>query len=684
MRGRSAGTVRRHDGPDGLQWVPGLLTRGLYYEWAPGCGSGRAWNLAQVALKKTAAFADGTNTGPNTLDLRPDSGASLEAMTRVAGSNENEKVKATVTPEAWLVICVLLLCFSMLALNRFAPDIIMMGGLTLLLISGVLTPAEALAGLANEGMVTVGILYVVVTGIRETGGIAWIVHSLLGQPRSLGDAQLKLMAPVAALSAFLNNTPVVAIFIPAVQDWAKRHRLAVSKLMIPLSFAAIAGGTCTLIGTSTNLVVHGLLIAETDFPRLGMFDIAWLGVPTIVIVMVFILVFGKWVLPERRTFISQFEDAREFSVEMLVEPESALVGKTIEDAGLRQLPGMYLVEIDRAGRILPAVSPQERLHGGDRLIFAGIAESVVDLKKIRGLAPATDHAFKLDTKGGERCLTEVVVASNCPLIGKGIREGRFRSHYNAAIIGVARNGARINKKVGDIVLRPGDTLLLESDPSFIDRQRNSRDFLLVSRLDDSRPVRHERAPIALAIVFFMVAIVAMGWLSMLEAAMLAAGLMLIAGCTSGGAARRAVDWQVLIVIAASFGFGSALRTTGAAEAVAESLVALSLGAPLAALGAIFVATALMTALATNNAAAVVMFPIAIATAQSLEVNALPFVMTIMIAASASFATPIGYQTNLMVYGPGGYRFTDYAGIGIPLTVLVGLMTVVVAPLVWPL
>ncbi|MGD8851133.1 MAG: SLC13 family permease [Gammaproteobacteria bacterium] len=585
--------------------------------------------------------------------------------------------------EAWFVLAVVSLCFALLASNRFSPDLILMGGLTLLLLSGIVSPAQALAGLANEGMVTVGVLYVVVTGLRETGAINWIVESVLGLPRSLSHAQLKLMAPVAGLSAFLNNTPVVSIFIPAVDDWAKRHRLSVSKLMLPLSYAAIAGGTCTLIGTSTNLVINGLMINETALPAFGIFDLAWVGVPVTVAVLLYVLATHRWLLPQRRRPASQFADAREYTVEMLVEPGSPLVGKSIERAGLRQLPGLYLIEIERNEQVLTAVAPQERLQGNDRLVFVGIVESVIDLQRIAGLKPATDQVFKLDSSRSERCLTEAVISNTSPLVGKTVREGRFRSIYNAAIIAVARNGEKIDRKIGDIKLRAGDTLLMVSHPAFVEQHRNSRDFFLVSSLCPVQPVRHERAPLAMTILFAMVLVAALGWLSMLKAAMLAAGLMIITRCTTGRIARRAVDWQILVVIAASFGIAAALQNSGAAATLAHWLLSLAQGVPWLALSVVFAATALFSALATNNAAAVIMFPIALSTAQSLEVSFVPFAVTVMVAASASFATPIGYQTNLMVFGAGGYRFKDYLFFGSPLTLLVGILTVVIAPRVWP-
>jgi len=583
--------------------------------------------------------------------------------------------------KAWYTLAVVAVCIGLLVTRRQASDVILMAGLTLLLLGGVLSPGEALAGLSNEGMVTVGVLYIVVSGLRETGAIGWIGNHVLGRPRSLPHAQLRLMLPVAALSAFLNNTPVVAIFIPAVQDWARRHRLAISRLMIPLSYAAIAGGTCTLIGTSTNLVVNGLLLRETG-RGIGMFELAWAGLPMVFLVVLVTLLFSR-LLPQRLSALSQFADAREYTMEMLVAPGSPLEGRSIEDAGLRHLPGMYLAEIDRECRLIPAVSPQECLRGGDRLLFTGNIDSIPDLYRINGLVPATDQVFKLDSPRHECCLVEAVVSDSFPLAGKSIRAGHFRNRYNAVVIAVARNGRRLRRRVGDIVLRPGDTLLLETRHSFLEQYRNTRDFLLVSPLDNFQLPRHERGWIATGIIALMVLTVTLGWLSMLQAAMLAAGLMIATRCTTGAQARNAVDWQVLVVIAASFGIGTALQTTGVAHAIADSVISGTGGAPWMILGLVYLVTAGFSAVVTNNAAAVIMFPIAMASARQLSVDAMPFAITIMVAASASFATPIGYQTNLMVYGPGGYHFTDYLRIGLPLTLLGGITTVLIVPLVWP-
>ena len=241
-----------------------------------------------------------------------------------------------------------------------------MGGLTILLLFGVITPEQALSGLANEGMVTVAVLFIISAGLKETGAINWISDSLLGRPKNEADAQLRIMAPVAFLSAFLNNTPVVAIMIPVITDWARKYQLALSKLLIPLSYAAIIGGTCTLIGTSTNLIINGLIIKETNSTGLGLFELSWIGVPCAILTFIYVLVTGRWLLPKRKSAINQFIDVRQYTIEMIVEADSPLEGKTIEEAGLRQLEGLYLIEIERRNNILPAVSPYERLEGGDR------------------------------------------------------------------------------------------------------------------------------------------------------------------------------------------------------------------------------------------------------------------------------------------------------------------------------
>jgi len=587
------------------------------------------------------------------------------------------------TWQAWLSLGVIAAVLATLIWGRVGPDVVLVGGVTVLLLAGVLDTGEAFAGMSNPGMLTVAVLYVVVAGLQETGAVGWIGQTFLGRPASLLGAQLRLVLPVTAFSAVMNNTPLVAMFIPAVSDWARQARLSVSKLMLPMSYGAILGGTLSLIGTSTNLVVSGLWV-ESGRAALPLFEIGKVGFPCAVVGILYLVTVGRWLLPDRRPPMGELEDPRSYTVEMMVEEGGPLPGRTIEAAGLRHLPGLYLAEIERRGQIMPAVSPQTVLAGGDRLVFVGVVDSVVDLQKIRGLVPATNQLFKLTAPRAERMLVEAVVSDTCSLLGRSIREGRFRNLYDAVVIAVARNGQRITQqKIGDIELQAGDTLLLEAPASFVREQRNSREFYLVSRVENAKPLRHERAALALAILAGMIASVTLFDFSMLLAAMVAAGLMIVTRCCSGSVARQSVDWQVLIVIAASFGLGASLEVTGAASVLAQELVAVAGRNPWASLFVIYGVTMLFTELITNNAAAVLVFPIASATAESLGVSLLPFVMAIMMAASASFSTPIGYQTNLMVMGPGGYRFTDYFRVGIPLNLTMWGLTTLLAPRIWP-
>ncbi len=587
------------------------------------------------------------------------------------------------TLDAWLTLAVVIGVLVALAATRIGPDLVLMGGLTLLMLAGVVTPAEALTGFASPALVTVGVLYVVVSGVTETGAAHALAQRFLGRPTSERRALSRLLPWVSGLSAFLNNTPVVAMLVPVVQDWGRRHGLAPSRLLIPLSYAAILGGGCTLIGASTNLVVSGLAATEPAAPAIGFFEIAWVGLPALLLGTAYLILFAPRLLPARGSPISGAESPKEYAVEMLVSADGALAGRSIEEAGLRNLPGLYLAEIERNGDILAAVGPLERLQSGDRLIFVGCVASVADLYKIRGLTPAPDQVFKLSGPRHDRVLAEAVVSFESPFVGRTLRAARFRTRYQAVVIAVTRGGKRLPGKVGDIVTAAGDTLLIEARPAFLERYRDSRDFLLVSPRDGVSPPRHERGGIALMILLGMVLAAAAAGAPMLLAALVAAGLMLITRCTSPGKARRQIDWPVLITIGAAIGLGQALEQSGAAQAIAEAWIGLAGGGPWMALLAIYLLTNLMTEMITNNAAAVLMFSIAKAAAAGLEVSFTPFVFVIMMAASASFATPIGYQTNLMVYGPGGYRFSDYLRIGVPLNLLVAASTVTIAPLIWP-
>ncbi|MEX0900476.1 MAG: SLC13 family permease [Gammaproteobacteria bacterium] len=567
-----------------------------------------------------------------------------------------------------------------LAATRIAPDVLLMGAVTVLILTGVLTPAQALSGFANTGLWTVGLLYVIAIGLQESGGIQWIAQTLFGEPRGSTTVRARLLVPAAGLSAFLNNTTVVAMLIPAVQQWAQKLGISPSKLLLPLSYAAIIGGTCTLIGTSTNLVIDGLL-RQSGHPGLGIFEIAWVGVPLAVTGLAYLIFFSDRLLPTRGGVIDELERVREYAVEFEVDPAGSIKGRTIAAAGLRSLAHGYLAEIIRGDQVLSAVGPDTRLEAGDRLMFVGSPDCAKELRSIQGIYPASAGAHKLDIQHHQRCLVEAVISPDFQGIGKSIRELQFRTRYRAAVLSVYRAGETSERKIGDVRLQVGDTLLMETDRAFVKQYRSRRDFLLVSALNDSTPPDFSKAPRAVMILVAMVTTAALGVLSMLEAALLAAGAMLVSGCITVARARNGIDYSVLIVIGASFALGAAMTETGLAASAATMLTN-NIATPLLALAVVYILTAVFTELITNNAAAVLMFGIAVAVAEQLGVSPMPFVVVVMFAASAAFMTPIGYQTNLMVMGPGGYRLADYLRVGAPMSLLAFSVTMIFVPLIW--
>lgn len=585
--------------------------------------------------------------------------------------------------DAWIAVGVVLTIFPLMAFSRLGPDIILLGAVIVLMTLGVIDPQQALGGFSNSGLFTVAFMYVLVASIRETGGIDLIIRYVLKRPKSERGALARLLLPVASLSGFVNNTPVVATYIPAVMSWSRRLRLSPQRLLMPLSFASILGGTITLFGTSTNLVVHGLLLERYPELGMGLLDLAWVGVPVAVVGLGYLILLGPRLLPAREGLANVFANPREFTIEMEVDPAGVLVDRTVEEAGLRHLQELFLVEIERAGNVVSVVGPGEQLKGGDRLVFAGTSDAAVELQQIRGLIPSRDGISSLEKEFKERRLVEAVVSNQCQFIGQRIRDGHFRTLYGAAVLAICRGGERVKGNLGQVRLQPADVLLLEARPPFIERHRQSRDFLLISELNGAARPIHEKAPLAWGLLLGAVLLAAFGVLSMLNAAMLGAALALLAGCCSVGAAKRGLDTQVLLTIAASFGVGAALQSSGAAGVIGGGVLTLVAGNPLLLLIGTYCVVALLTELVTNNAAAVIIFPVVMSAAESLGVSPMPYVVAVMFAASASFLTPIGYQTNLMVYGPGGYRVSDFLRLGSGLNILTGVIALVLIPLVWP-
>jgi di/tricarboxylate transporter len=595
--------------------------------------------------------------------------------------------------EAWIALVVASTVVISLLLNLGPPDMMFLGGAGVLALFGVLTPKEAFSGFANEGMLTVGLMFVIAAALQETGVLDFIGGHIFGRTKTARGAMVRLSGALIPISAFLNNTPVVAMFMPIVIDWCRRNQISPSKLLIPLSYITVLGGTCTLIGTSTNLVVHGLMLQSTDErinKGMSLFEIGQVGVPYAIIGVAYMLLIGYKLLPERKELLEQLgESRREYMADMLVQPGCRLVDRSVEAGGLRSLPGLFLIEIDRDGEIITPVGPTEVIQANDRLVFAGVVTSVVELQKITGLVPLADPAYETSpAKQAQRGMCEAVISNNSPLIGETIRDADFRATYGAAVVAVHRGGSRVQQKVGDIRLEPGDTLLLQTQPHFVRAHRNNPAFYLVSDVEQYRPPRQHRAWIAIALFLALIALMVTERLPIVVAATLVAGAMVATGCISPGDARRSVDFQVLVAIAGSFGIGLALEKTGAAAAVAGLLVDATqrlgpLAGPTAALAVLYVFGSVVMEVLTNNAAAVLMFPICLATADQLGVNPRPFVIALALAASASFMTPIGYQTNMMVYGPGGYRFGDFFRVGAPMNAILAVVAIILVPYFWP-
>lgn len=585
------------------------------------------------------------------------------------------------TTDGWIAISAVVTMLGVMMFNVVGPDLVMVGTVTALLVFGVLEPEEAFAGLSNPAILTIAALLVVAAGIRETGVLEWIGRYTLGRPMGVAGAQMRLMWPVASLSTFLNNTPVVAMFIPLVSDWARRHRIPPSMLLLPLSYAAILGGTCSLIGTSTNLVVAGLAKARDPHLEIGMFDITIIGLPCLFAGILFVVLASKRLLKDRTSPTEGFAAAREYTVAMRVEKGSPVVGRSIEDAGLRHLQNLYLFEIERRGEVLPAVPPSTVLQAEDQLRFTGVLDDLVDLIKLR-IVPSTDQREKV-TRHPERRLIEAVVAAHSPLVGKTVKESRFRTVYDAAIIAVHREGARVSAKVGDIVLEPGDVLLLESHPNFVNAERRNSTFALVSEVEGSSQPRYDKAGVAAAIMIAMIVSNALGLLDLLVASLLAAGAMILTRCITGNEARRSVELSLLIAVACAFGVSVALEKTGVADVIATTVIgnAMSFG-PVTVLAAIYLVTATLSGIVTNAAAAAIMFPIAARAAEQVHIELLPMALLVMMGASSAFSTPIGYQTNLMVYGPGGYKYSDFLRLGLPLQLIVGVAAVAITAFVF--
>jgi di/tricarboxylate transporter len=584
--------------------------------------------------------------------------------------------------EAWFCLGVVLVVLLSLVRDLVAPAVAMAGGMVAVLVAGIVTPAEALSGFSNPAPLTVAALFILARAVEKTGALTPIVQATLGKNGSVRGSLTRMVVPTTAASAFLNNTPIVAMLLPQVRAWAEARGRSPSLYLMPLSFAALLGGVVTVIGTSTNLVISGLLEAVGE-PALGFFEITAVGLP-IAIVGAFVLVLlTPRLLPIRRSVRQEAEDeTRQFVVDMVVEETGQINGRTVEAAGLRHLTGSFLATLERDGQLLAPVSPDTILRTGDRLRFVGKSNDVMDLQTTRGLRSAEAGHF-LETD--EARYFEAVIGADSPLVGSTLRDADFRSRYQAAVLAIHRAGQRVDAKLGQVELRVGDTLLLVADAGFLERWRDRGDFLLVSGSKTAPPRANKNAWLVGAVTLGIVLGASLDLLPILNASLLAAFVLVGLKVLTPGEARSAVDLDVILVIASAFGVAAAVDKSGLAATVAGGMVDAFAGfGDRGILLGVVLATVILTAVVNNNASALLMFPIAVATAGATAIQARGFAIAVAVASSVDFLTPIGYQTNTMVYGPGGYRFGDYARLGAPLTVLVVVVVVILVPIRWAL
>jgi len=584
--------------------------------------------------------------------------------------------------EAWLTLGVVAGVTVTMARERLGPDLVMFSALCVLVVAGIIEPTRALAGFSQPAVATIAVLLIVAGAVQDTGALKLVSGTILGKSQNQLVVLLRMVVPVAVMSAFLNNTPIVAMFIPMVRSHARKIGVSPSKLLLPLSYAAMFGGTCTLMGTSANLVVSGLL-AEGGGEPLGILEIGQIGVPSSIVGILYMATIGRRLIPVREDPVDAAQsEARDYLVELVVARDSPLVGSTVEDAGLRALPELFLVELRRKdGRVFNPVAPEMVVMKNDHLVFTGVVDSVEDLiSQFPGLAAVGDELDIVE----DRQLFEVVISHRSPLVGRSVRESDFRRTFDAAILAVHRSGERIQDKIGEIVLQPGDTLILSASPGFRRSWARSVAFYLVSEMRAEPPRRYRRARIVLATALGMVLVPALTGVSLLVAAMGAMVLLLGTNCIGLRTARASVNWTVIVLIASAFGVAAAMEDSGAASSVAHLLLHLTEPwGPRATLGAVYVLGVAMASFISNAAAAALLFPVAVMAADLGGHDPRPFAIALAMAASAGFSTPIGCAPNLLVYGPGGYQYLDFTRVGLPLNLVLGVVAVIGIPLVWP-
>lgn len=582
---------------------------------------------------------------------------------------------------AWFVVFVVILVFVLQICTKLPSDFVFLGGMGLLLVSGVIPVNSVLGSFSSNTVVLIGVLFVVICGLVQTGFMQWVVQYCLGSPKTYNKAIIRLMLPVAALSSFLNNTAVVALFTSVVRLWAKKLGIAPSKLLIPLSYASGMGGICTLIGTPPNLLISGFYTKETGI-ALNIFTPTLVGLFCLAIGVLSVIALSR-LIPERQSPEDALQGTGNYTVELMVPTMSDLVCKTVKEAGLNQVNGGHLIEIIRMDReVITAVDDDEFIFGGDRLIFSGDVEKILALREKHQLVNATHHIFALDDVEQNRKLRLATVGYKSSLIGMRMCDTAYEEENNLVLVAIAREGDVVKGSPREVELKAGDTLLMECPLRFKVNSQSKYDLIEMASETLYKP--DMRTLYSSLIMIAMIAVSSLGYLTLLQAAFVAAFAMIVCRFCTIEQARESIDWRLLMIFAGSISLGTAIQETGIAEWISQGIMVLCNGSPFIALAGICLIGTFITEFTSNTATAAIFFPIAYQTAISMNANPLTFCVALMVAVSSSFATPIGSPTHMIVYGPGGYRFADFARIGIPMNIIIWVANVFITLLLFPL
>jgi len=571
-----------------------------------------------------------------------------------------------------IVSFVILLMIISLYKNLLGPGFTFIIGISILGIFGILTPDEMIHGFANEQLAVIVLLLLIGEIIRRSTLIDSFFENFFKKTFSYRKFLFKLIFPVAGLSAVINNTPLVAIIMPYVHNWGKRNGISPSKLLIPLSYAAMLGGTATLIGTSTNLVVNGLVAGQdvfSGFKSLDIFDFTPVGLTMVLLGGLYLVFFSGKLLPDKRDPIENIKsNSRKYFVEVRVTKGSNYHNKTIEQANLRNLRGLFLVEIIRDNRSLSPVTPRTVIYEEDFLIFAGNTDTIADM--IENKSSLQPSQLGMFLKRDKTELVEVVVSPNSELVDRTIKDSNFRGKFDAAILAVHRNGEKISGKIGDVKLLPGDLLLLITGEDFAQRTQDYNGFYELNKIRSINKTSKLQSLLVMGGLILSITLSSLKLVPLMNSLLVFLVVLLLAKMASPKELYKSINYNLILIVALSLALGTAMIKTGIAAGVSHLFIELIKPYGVISLFiAIFIITNLLAAVITNIGAVAIIFPIAISLASQLGVDPKPFALLVAFAGAASFITPIGYQTNLMVYGPGGYNFKDFFKIGLPMTIL---------------